>query len=71
MAEEKPTQEAPKEAPKKEAAPQEAAKKNKKLNKMTLKDMDKKLEEIKEKMGNLSSKYAKELLKAKKGLMGQ
>ena len=63
MAEEKPKQEAP--------APQAVApKKNKKINKMTLQEVDKKLEEIKEKMGSLSSKYALELLRRKTQLAG-
>ena len=86
MSEEKPKQapkqEAPKqEAPKeqsKEAAPKPVApaapaaeKKLKKINKMTLQELDKKLQDIKEKMGNFSSKYAMELLRRKKELSEQ
>jgi len=69
MAEEKP-KEQPQQtaAPKEEAAAAGAKKKRKKINEMTLKDVDKKLDEVKEKMGNLSSKYAKDLLKRKKEL---
>ena len=47
-----------------------AEKKKKKINKMTLKEIDKKLQEINEKMGGMKSKYALELLKRKKELIG-
>ena len=67
---EPPKEEKPKEEkPKEEVAP--AAKKRKKINRMTLKEIDKKLEEIKEKMGSFTSKYAIELLRRKKELTGQ
>jgi hypothetical protein len=49
------------EAPKAE----EGAKKNKKINIMSLKEIDAKLKAVKEKMGNLKSRYAKQLLKQK------
>lgn len=64
--------ETPKEAP--AAAPEKSAEakadKTKKINQMSLKELDKKLEEVKAKMGNLQSKYAAELLKRKKEIMG-
>ncbi|MBN1406102.1 MAG: hypothetical protein JW946_06250 [Candidatus Omnitrophica bacterium] len=47
-----------------------AAKKNKKINEMTLAELDKKIEDVKVKMGNLTSKYALELLKRKKEITG-
>ena len=71
------TEEPPAEAPKKvEAAaveqpvvsPAETAKepaKKKKINKMTLSEIDAKLVSVKEHMGNFDSKYAQELLKRK------
>ena len=51
----------PAQAPKAE----EGAKKNKKINLMSPKDIDAKLKVVKEKMGNLKSRYAKELIKQK------
>ncbi len=69
--EEKPKTEKPKAEKPKEEKPAPAEKKRKKINRMTLKEVDKKLEEIKEKMGNFTSKYAMELLKRKKELSGQ
>ncbi len=59
------------EIPKQEAPQAVAPKKNKKINKMTQKEIDKKLDEVKEKMGSLSSKYALELLRRKSQLAGQ
>ncbi|MFH0732376.1 MAG: hypothetical protein V2A72_05595 [Candidatus Omnitrophota bacterium] len=45
-------------------------KKVKKINKMTMKELDKTLEDVQQKMGNLKSKYALELLKRKRELAG-
>ena len=42
--------------------------KNKKINKMTLEELEKAIEKTKETMGGLSSKYAKELLERKEAL---
>lgn len=42
--------------------------KKKKINKMTLAEIDAKLEYVKEKMGGLNSKYAQQLLQRKKTL---
>ncbi len=47
---------------------QEKAKKGKKTNKMTLAEVEKKLEEIKSAQGGLSSRYAKELIR-RQGLL--
>ena len=44
---------------------EEGAKKNKKINLMSPKDIDAKLKVVKEKMGNLKSRYAKQLIKQK------
>ena len=52
-------------------APADAPKKKKKINRMTIKEIDKKLDDVKEKMGNHSSKYAKGLLKRKNVLKGE
>ena len=43
--------------------------KNKKINKMSMEEIDKAISETKEKMGSLSSKYAAELLKQKEILL--
>jgi hypothetical protein len=43
-------------------------KKNKKINKMTLSELDKAIEATKSSMGGLTSAYAKELLKRKENL---
>jgi hypothetical protein len=42
---------------------QEKAKKSKKLNRLTLAEIETKLEEVKSAQGGLSSRYAKELLR--------
>lgn len=42
---------------------QEKSDRNKKINKMTLEEIEKKLEEIKTLMGGHSSRYARELLR--------
>jgi hypothetical protein len=42
---------------------QEKPKKSKKLNKLTLAEIEKKLEEVKGAQGGFSSRYAKELLR--------
>lgn len=49
-------------------APQGQAKKNKKIGQMTMKEVEDKLISVKEKMGRLDSRYAKELLKRKEAL---
>jgi len=41
------------------------AKRKKKINQFTLKEINQKIEEVKEKMGGLNSKYAKQLLHRK------
>jgi ribosomal protein L29 len=41
---------------------------NKKINEMTIKDLEAKLAEVKEKQGGLTSKYAQQLLLRKKSL---
>ena len=56
-------------APAGEAAAGE--KRNKKINEMTLKELDDKLKEVKEKMGCLKSSYAMELLRQKDILSAQ
>lgn len=57
------------EAPKEEAAKPEAGeskgKKRKKINLMTLSELEAKLKSVKDKMGNLKSRYAQQLLKQK------
>jgi len=42
--------------------------KKKKVNRMTLEEIEAKLKEVKEKMGGHESKYAQELLKRKRSL---
>lgn len=42
---------------------QEKSRRNKKLNKLSLAEIEKKLEEIKSSQGGLSSRYARELLR--------
>lgn len=57
------------EAPATQAAPEVvAAKKNKKISQMSIAEVDEKLISVKEKMGRLDSRYAKELLKRKETL---
>ena len=59
------------EAEKPAAAPQEeGTKKRKKINLMSIKEIDDKLKQVKEKMGNLESTYASQLLKQKSILGG-
>ena len=59
------------EAEKPAAAPQEeGTKKRKKINLMSLKEIDEKLKQVKEKMGNLKSNYASQLLKQQSILGG-
>jgi hypothetical protein len=45
--------------------PEEKAKRNKKINQMTLAEIEKKLEELKGSTGGYSSRYARELLRRK------
>ncbi len=59
MAEEKPEQ------------TQEKAKRGKKMNKLTLAEIEKKLEEIKNAQGGFFSRYAKNLLRRKEILSSQ
>ena len=70
--EEAPNEAAPApEAEKPAAAPQEeGTKKRKKINLMSLKEIDEKLKQVKEKMGNLKSNYASQLLKQQSILGG-
>jgi|GEM_PF-811642 len=66
---EKKTEEPKAEAPKEEAAKPETGegkeKKRKKINLMSLKEIEAKLKSVKEKMGNLKSRYAQQLFKQK------
>ena len=66
MAEEKKAPEVKQE----QAAPDAKVKKNKKISQMTLKEIDEKLISVKDKMGRLDSRYAKELL-GKKNELGR
>jgi len=71
MAEEKKAPEAKQEQAAPDAkTPQGQAKKNKKISQMTLKEIDEKLTSVKDKMGRLDSRYAKELL-GKKDELGR
>ncbi len=65
MAEEKKTEQA---AEGQTQAAGDSAPKTKKINGMTLKEIEAKLAEVKEKQGGLTSKYAKQLLLRKKAL---
>ena len=47
-------------------AAEDSAPRTKKINEMTLKEIEAKLAEVKEKQGGLTSKYAKQLLLRKK-----
>ena len=58
MADEK---KAPEAAPAPAAAPETKQKKNKKIGQMTMKEVEEKLNSVKEKMGRVDSRYAKEL----------
>lgn len=49
----------------------EKAKKNKKIKRMTLAEIEAKLQEVQQKMGGFQSKYAQHLLARKAVLMGQ
>ena len=84
--EKKPEEEKPKEAPKEEKAPAEAKvqaeapaeakkeaqeKKKKKINRLTLKELEKRIQEVQSKMGGLTSSYALQLLKRKKQLLSK
>ncbi|MBN3039379.1 MAG: hypothetical protein JW869_08200 [Candidatus Omnitrophica bacterium] len=76
--EEKPAEkkEAPEKAPAAEAAPpkeetQGLEKKKKKINRLTLKELEKKINEVQEKMGSLSSSYARGLLRQKEQLLSE
>lgn len=62
--EQKPAPEAPG-AEKKE----ETEAKKKKINRLTLQEVEEKIKEVQEKMGGLSSAYAQQLLKRKEGLL--
>ena len=75
---EEPVAEAPKEekkdAPIEAVAPAaaptaEGEKKKKKINRLNLKELDKKIAEVKEKMGNTNSRYALQLFKQKAELV--
>jgi len=62
--------EAPKEAPAQEKK-EPATKKTKKINRLTLQELEKKIEETKSKMGTLDSDYAHQLLKRKEQIVAQ
>jgi len=51
-----------------ETAPAVVGPKNKKINKMTLAEIDSKLEKVKNTMGGFDSKYARQLIQRKKFL---
>jgi hypothetical protein len=51
--------------------PQEKAKKSKKLNKLTLAEVEKKIEDVKNTQGGFSSRYARELRHRKDILRSQ
>ncbi len=51
-----------------QAGTPEAPAGNKKINEMTIKDLEAKLAEVQEKQGGLTSKYAKQLLLRKRSL---
>ncbi|MCK4758910.1 MAG: hypothetical protein KAT69_02630, partial [Candidatus Aminicenantes bacterium] len=51
-----------------EAGPPAAPSKKKKINKMTMDEIEKKLEEVKSAMGGLDSKYARHLSRRKEFL---
>ncbi len=57
-----PETEKPEEPEKPEAAPSAPPAKKKKINKMTLAEIEAKLEDVKIKMGGLDSKYAQHLI---------
>ncbi|MBU4141089.1 MAG: hypothetical protein KKA80_04275 [Candidatus Omnitrophica bacterium] len=44
--------------------------KKKKINRLTLKEVEKKIQEVQEKMGGLTSSFARHLLKRKEQLSG-
>ncbi len=48
-----------------------AEKKKKKINCLTLKELEKKIEQAQEKMGGLSSSFARQLLKRKEQLLAE
>ncbi len=50
---------------------EEKAKRNKKINRMTLAEIEKRLEEIERSMGGHSSRYARELLRRKEILQSR
>jgi ribosomal protein L29 len=61
----------PEEKPTQQAQEKQGKDKRKKINDMTLDEIDKKLDEVKQKMGDLTSRYALQLLKRKKELRGE
>jgi hypothetical protein len=50
---------------------QEKGKRDKKINRLTLAEIEKKLEEVKSAQGGFSSRYAKELIRRKEILRSQ
>jgi hypothetical protein len=60
---------APEQKPPAEAAAEKKEEKKKKINRMALKELEKKIQEVKEKMGSLSSSYARHLLSRKEELL--
>lgn len=68
MSEEKKQETAAQAAPQKKEEAGSAAK-NKKINRFTLKELEKQIELTQQKMGNLSSAYARQLLRRKEQLL--
>ncbi len=55
--------------PEEDRAKEAKEEKKKKINRFTLEELGKKIQEVKEKMGGLTSSYAQELLKRKEQLL--
>jgi len=70
LQEEKPTEKSPPEE-KVEGTGETNKKTKKKINKMNLDEINKRLSDVKEKMGNLTSKYAQALLARKEELISE
>ena len=63
-----PAEKTPQPAPEAPAA-ETAKRKNKKINRLSLKELEQKLQEVQAKMGSLTSSYAQQLLKRKTQLL--
>ncbi len=68
---EEPKQEAPQAEEQKPKQGEPTTKKKKKINCLSPKELDKRIEEVKQKMGGLCSRYARQLLNQKERLLGQ